>query len=187
MAKYLDSNGLLYFWNKVKTLMNSKVDKDGAKVLSTNDYTSAEKEKLAGVAYNANAYVLPNATADTLGGIKVGTNLSVNNGVLSAVDTTYDVATHGVSGLMSANDKKKLDEFSAASTYALKSDIAAAINYKGSVPLYTALPTNPNVGDMYNVTANEKNYVWSGTDWDDLGGTVVVDAITNAEIDTIMG
>lgn len=40
-------------------------------------------------------YVLPIASANDLGGIKVGTNLSINsNGVLSATDTTYSAGTN---------------------------------------------------------------------------------------------
>ena len=39
------------------------------------------------------AYTLPTATADVLGGIKVGTNLSITDGVLSASDQTYTLPT----------------------------------------------------------------------------------------------
>lgn len=40
-------------------------------------------------------YTLPPATSNTLGGIKVGTNLSIDNsGVLSATDTTYTAGTN---------------------------------------------------------------------------------------------
>lgn len=42
------------------------------KGLSTNDYTTAEKSKLAGIAANANNYSLPAASASALGGIKTG-------------------------------------------------------------------------------------------------------------------
>lgn len=79
--KYLDSDGLLYFWQKIT---NKFVAKDGSKVLSTNDYTTEEKNKLAGIAEGANNYTLPTATSDTLGGVKVGSGLAINNGVLSA-------------------------------------------------------------------------------------------------------
>ena len=63
------------------------------------------------VAYVAGqAYSLPTAAANVLGGIKVGTNLSIDgSGVLSATDTTYSDATTSVSGLMSATDKTKLN------------------------------------------------------------------------------
>lgn len=53
------------------------VKKDGAKVLSTNDYTTAEKQKLAGIADGANNYTLPPATATTLGGVKQGTGCTI--------------------------------------------------------------------------------------------------------------
>lgn len=48
--KYLDDNGLLYLWQKI---VNNFVKKDGNKVLSTNDYTTEEKTKLAGIATGA--------------------------------------------------------------------------------------------------------------------------------------
>lgn len=50
MTKYLDSTGLTYFWNQLK---NYFVKKESGKGLSTNDYTTAEKSKLAGVASGA--------------------------------------------------------------------------------------------------------------------------------------
>ena len=51
---------------------------------------STDKSKLDNIEAYANNYVLPAATASALGGIKVGTNLSIDaSGVLSAVDTTY--------------------------------------------------------------------------------------------------
>lgn len=72
--------------------------------------SSADKTKLDGIASGANNYTLPKASASTLGGIKVGTNLSIDsNGVLSATDTTYATATTSADGLMSKSDKTKLD------------------------------------------------------------------------------
>lgn len=55
MSKYLDDNGLLYLWQKIKakfatiTDLSGKVDKVDGKGLSTNDYTTAEKNKLSGI------------------------------------------------------------------------------------------------------------------------------------------
>lgn len=81
-----------------------------AATTETNGFMSAtDKAKLDGIASGANNYTLPTASATELGGIKVGTNLSISNGVLSATDTTYDVATTNTNGLMSSTDKKKLD------------------------------------------------------------------------------
>ena len=46
--------------------------------------SSTDKSKLDGVASSANNYSLPTATANVLGGIKVGDRLTMTNGVLSA-------------------------------------------------------------------------------------------------------
>lgn len=81
MAKFLDENGLLYLWQKI---VGKFVAKETGKGLSTNDYTAAEKQKLAGIAENANNYSLPTASAETLGGVKVGAGLTITQGVLSA-------------------------------------------------------------------------------------------------------
>ena len=47
MAKFLDQNGLLYFWQKI---VNKFVAKETGKGLSTNDYTTTDKEKLGNLA-----------------------------------------------------------------------------------------------------------------------------------------
>lgn len=57
----------------ITTQLNTCVKKDGSKVLSTNDYTTTEKNKLAGIADKANNYVHPsshNATEITVTGGK---------------------------------------------------------------------------------------------------------------------
>lgn len=52
--------------------VGNKVDKISGKGLSANDFTDAEKSKLAGVAANANNYSLPLAASGTRGGVKTG-------------------------------------------------------------------------------------------------------------------
>ena len=91
----------------VYTELAGKVDAETGKGLSTNDYTDAEKTKLAGIEASANNYSLPAATTSALGGVKVGSNLAVDaNGVLSG---NYSNATTSAAGLMSAADKTALD------------------------------------------------------------------------------
>lgn len=59
MAKnYLDKTGLALVWEKIKNGLSGKVDKVDGKGLSSNDYTSAEKTKLANVASGAQVNVL---------------------------------------------------------------------------------------------------------------------------------
>lgn len=101
-------------------------------------------------------------------------------------NTTYGAASTTSAGLMSTADKKKLDAFGAASTYALKSDITAMYRYKGSVASYDKLPTSgQTIGDVYDV-GNGMNYAWNGEKWDGLGQVFTIDAIQNTEIDTIL-
>lgn len=86
--------------------------KDGA-------MSASDKAKLDGIAAGANKYTLPTASSSTLGGIKVGSGLSINNGVLSANVTsipTIEDATTTKSGLMSASDKQKLNSIATNAT-----------------------------------------------------------------------
>ena len=70
--KYLDSTGLALVWAKIKELVATKVDKVDGKGLSTNDYTSDEKTKLAGIAAGAQTNVLEGIQ-------KNGTTVSITN------------------------------------------------------------------------------------------------------------
>ncbi|MCI7201201.1 hypothetical protein [Megasphaera elsdenii] len=70
------------------TISTTYVKKVGGKGLSTNDYTTAEKNKLAGL-YN---YTLPAATSSTLGGVKIGSNITVSSGVVSLTSANVTAA-----------------------------------------------------------------------------------------------
>ena len=72
--------------------IGTKVDKVSGKGLSTNDYTTAEKNKLAGIAAGANAYSLPAATSSVLGGVKVGSNITVSSGTISLTKANVTAA-----------------------------------------------------------------------------------------------
>lgn len=78
--KYLDENGLLYFWQKI---VNKFVAKDGSKVLSDNNYTTAEKNKLAGIATGAEVNVIETVKRN-------GTALTITD---KAVDVTVPTKT----------------------------------------------------------------------------------------------
>lgn len=95
---YLDDNGLLYLWNKIKMLLANKVDKVSGKQLSTNDYTTVEKNKLSGIADNATRVIVEqdivNQSSNPLAGKVVQEMLgNVTNGIQQLADSKVDKET----------------------------------------------------------------------------------------------
>ena len=80
-----NNDGVMSKEDKVKldgleNALAAKVNKEDGKGLSTNDFTTDEKTKLAGL----ENYTLPTASDTVKGGIKVGAGLTMNGEVLSA-------------------------------------------------------------------------------------------------------
>ena len=161
-----------------------------------------DKKKLDCIASGANNYVHPTSSGNKHipSGGSAGQFLkwSADGTAVWANDnnTTYSDATQSTHGLMSVNDKKKLDAYPAysaiQSTYATKSEITNMYKYCGSVASSDKLPTTgQRVGDVYNIEVASKyggagmNVAWNGTAWDPLGEIFTITAITNAQIDTI--
>lgn len=245
MAKYLDSNGVLYLWGKIKAILptktsqltndsgfitsdqvpegstasntppkmdgvanagtenafargdhvhpsdTTKVDKVEGKQLSTEDYTTAEKSKLASIADNANNYVLPAASASTLGGVKVGANITLTTDTISVADGSVtakgvvqlsdavnsDMSTTGATSkaVKQAYDlaNGKADKSTTLAGYGITdaytktevdAKVSSATRYKGSVASYAELPASDQaIGDMYNVqTADSTHSIKAG-------------------------
>lgn len=131
--------------------------------------------------------------AGAVTGAKIATG-AVGTGNIASGAVTLDKiasdsnATSSRNGLMSSADKAKLDGFSAASNYALKSDIVGAYIFKGSVNTENDLPsTDLTVGDVYNIIAASSygesgaNVAWTGSAWDALGESF---DISDGAIDT---
>ena len=87
----VNDTGIKHIWDKVTAALSGKVDKVSGKGLSTNDYTTAEKDKLAGIESGAQV----NPTIDSaLSG--TSTNAVQNKVVKSALDgkaNTGDIPT----------------------------------------------------------------------------------------------
>lgn len=196
---YLDKNGLLYLWTKLKEIF---VKKDGNKVLSDNNYTTEEKEKLAGL----ENYTLPKATTTTLGGIKAGAGVEVTgDGTLnitgggSADSVAWEnvqnkpstIAGYGITDAKVDGQTVSIgsnqvvvptnnNQLTNGAGYQTASEVQNAINssissvykYKGSVANQEALPESPDLGDVYNLEDTGANVAWDGTKWDNLGMTI---------------
>ena len=123
------------FATTVATQIGNKVDKVDGKGLSTNDYTTAEKNKLGGIANGAEVNqfafatvavkvgeTITNVAADTktdtvtfIQGDNVTLTPDATNDTITiaAKDTTYPVVSTTTNGIMSKDDKNKLNGIAA--------------------------------------------------------------------------
>ena len=62
--EYLDKSGLTLLISKIKSALSGKVDVVSGKGLSTNDYTTAEKNKLSGIASGAQVNVIESVSVN---------------------------------------------------------------------------------------------------------------------------
>lgn len=136
--KFLNFEGLNHFWSNLKTLLAGKVDKVEGKGLSTNDYTTADMEKLAGIEAGANKTVVENVlTSDSAvnalsaaQGKELKAQIDAINlgmedlGAGDMLKSVYDVDGDGKVDV--ANDAEKLGGV-AASEYALKSGVTTQV------------------------------------------------------------
>lgn len=149
--------------------IGEKVDKVTGKGLSTNDYTTEEKNKLASIADNANNYIHPSHTSRANGIYKLTVD---NQGHISnaALATKEDIsalsgigaeATISSQGLMSAADKAKLD------------GIAQGANK------YIHPDSSITSGSYFKTTYDKYGHAISGENPTTLAGFGIIDAAKN--------
>lgn len=163
----------------VDSKLDTKVDKEEGKGLSSTDFTSAEKSKLA----RLNGYVVNMAdnmvsTAEfgritySFKNEQTGANGSTQSKVIE-----IPAATTSAAGLITAEGFNKLTGLPTSEEIDQKINTAIGSVYKvkGSVANYNALPAeNVSIGDVYNLEDTGANYVATSTtpDWDKLSETV---------------
>lgn len=163
----------------VDNKLDTKVDKEEGKGLSSADFTSAEKSKLA----RLNGYVVNMAdnmvsTAEfgritySFKNEQTGANGSTQSKVIE-----IPAATTSAAGLITAEGFNKLTGLPTSEEIDQKINTAIGSVYKvkGSVANYEALPKdNVTIGDVYNLEDTGANYVATSTtpDWDKLSETV---------------
>lgn len=114
---YLDKTGLALVWAKIQNALTGKVDKIDGKGLSTNDYTSDEKTKLANVAAGAQVNILEGIQRN-------GTTVTATNKIANILVPTATSDLTNDSGFITTND---IPEGAAASTTTPHMDGTAAI------------------------------------------------------------
>lgn len=153
--EYLDKSGVVYLINKIKTLLSGKVDAVSGKGLSANDYTSAEKDKLSGIADGATANIIDSALSGSSANAvqnqvlyaALASKAALNSPAFSGTPTA-PTASSGTSSGQLATTQFVMDALSTA--------VAAtdAMVYKGTLGTsgtIAALPTTYKVGWTYRV------------------------------------
>lgn len=163
----LNKTGLQYFYNRLKTVF-------------------ASKSALESLEDRVDEIVTTGGEPNVIDSIKVnGTTQTITN---KSVNITVPT---NVSDLTNDNGYQTAAQVQTA----ISNAVASAYKYKGSVATYSALPSNPASGDVYDVQDTGMNYAWNGSAWDALGQlidtsslwtTTNLTAITTAEIDEIV-
>lgn len=154
--------------SNITQLQTQKVDKVEGKGLSTNDYTTPEKNKLAAIEAEANKYVLPAATASALGGVKIGSNITLANGGTISITKANVTSALGVDPTTSYV-KKAGDTMTGT---LISSSTAGAIVFKGTEnsDITNIYKSGGNLSDGFGIHANAdiKNglrFNWYDTFW----------------------
>lgn len=165
----------------------------GVITLGSNTITPALKsDAVTGVAWDSASSkitkTINGTTTDVVSASTLKTAMAITFSDVGSKPTT--LAGYGITDAKIENGVITLGSSSVS--------VVGVYRYKGSVSTVANLPTHssdpaPQAGDVYNVTANGKNYAYveydstEGKDiWDDLGGEFEITSITNAEIDTIL-
>lgn len=163
----------------VDSKLDTKVDKEEGKGLSSTDFTSAEKSKLArlsGYVVNIADNMIPTTDSGRIT-YSFKNEQTGSNGNTQSKVIEIPAATTSAAGLITAEGFNKLTELPTSEEIDQKINTAIGSVYrvKGSVANYEALPKdNVTIGDVYNLEDTGANYVATSStpDWDKLSETV---------------
>lgn len=180
--KYLDKTGLALVWEKIKNALSGKVDKVDGKGLSSNDYTSTEKTKLANIASGAQVNVLEGIQ-------KNGDTVTIVNKIANiSVPTNNNQLTNGA-GYQTASDVSTAIATAVAGITSFEYEVVQSLPSEGEAGVIYLVAHSHGTGDSYD------EYIWvinmfekiGNTDIDLSGYVLSTDlvAITNTEINQI--
>lgn len=171
--KFLDYDGLLYFWQQIKGKLATKVDKEEGKQLSTNDYTTEDKSKLAGIASGAQANVIENVqlNGSSITPSDKTVNVQVSKSTVGLGNVTNDAQVKR-SEMGQAGGVASLDSAGKVPASQLPSYVDDVIEgYYHGGKFYTTKATGGSysgeitgeTGKIYVNMDDNKTYRWSGT------------------------
>lgn len=164
--------------SKIKSALGGKVDVVSGKGLSTNDYTSAEKQKLSGIASGAQVNVIESVKVN-------GTALTPSS---KAVDVTVPTKTSQLTNDSGYQSATSVESIITAKGYQTQSQVQSLINSAvGNITSIryekvTSLPATGSNGVIYLVAHSHgtqdiyDEYIW-------LSETNTYEKIGNTDID----
>lgn len=164
--------------NKIKSALGGKVDVVSGKGLSTNDYTTAEKTKLSGIASGAQANVIESVKVN-------GTALTPSS---KAVDVTVPTKTSQLTNDSGFQNATQVNSIVTGKGYQTQSQVQSLINSAvGNVTSIryekvTSLPATGSNGVIYLVAHSHgtqdiyDEYIW-------IADTKTFEKIGNTDID----
>lgn len=189
--KLINTTTLGYFKTKEDELIAKKVDKETGKGLSTNDYTTDEKNKLAGIATGADVSTITgiqvNGTTQSpvnkIVNITVPTdNKDLNNGAGYQTDANVKTTVEAYGYQTAANVQSKIESYGYQTASQVNSAIqsAAGSYLKNDYKVVDALPETGDKSYIYLVkdTHSDSNdaydeYIWNRDAWEKIGNTDV--------------
>lgn len=187
--------------SKIKSALAGKVDVEIGKGLSTNDYTSAEKQKLSGIASGAQANVIESVKVN-------GTKLTPSS---KAVDVTVPTKTSQLTNDSGYQSATSVESIITAKGYQTQSQVQSLINSAvGNITSIryekvTSLPATGSNGVIYLVAHSHgtqdiyDEYIWlsEAKTFEKIGNTDIdlsayvkkseLTAITTNDLNTMWG
>ena len=199
--KFLDQNGLLYFWQKI---VNKFVAKETGKGLSTNDFTNELKTKLDGISEGANKTTVEDvltstsstnalsanqgkALSDKIATVKTEIETELSKKINSdTVGQPSGVASLGIDGKVPSTQLPSyIDDVveGYAKTTTSDSGVVTVDGFYKEAEFITAI--TGETGKIYVDLTTNLSYRYGGTTYVQITSSDMT-ALTNAEIDTIV-
>lgn len=198
MAKFLDDNGLLYFWQKIKLVFAKQSDLE-----TTNTNLASLQGDVNGLETLVGASSVANQITAAIDALDSNVSAESNKAIASLI-ITNGVITQSTKVAIPTNN----NQLSNGAGYQTASDVSAAISTAISgitsfqFQVVESLPASGNAGTIYLLdnsggSGNSYDeYIWIDSHWEKIGTTAVdlsgywakadLTAMTNGDIDTIL-
>lgn len=198
MAKFLDDNGLLYFWQKLKITFAKQTDLD-----TTNHTVSGLESDITGLESLVGASSVSDQIAAAINGLDSSVNADSNKAI-----SGLTIANGKISGSTQITIPTNNNQLANGAGYQTAAQVSSAISSAVSgitgfsFEIVQTLPASGAAGTIYLVPIARSGengydeYIWVNGAWENIGTTAVdlsgywnstnLTAITNGDIDTII-